>query len=614
MAEPGKVSVPIKFGPFELSPDSGELRKNGTRLKLTGQAVQVLITLLEKPGQIVTREELQQKLWPGSSFGDFEHGLNAAVNRLRDVLGDSATQPKFIETIPRRGYRFVGPVSGHDEVVQVPLPQDRRLSQVRLAVGLILAVFLIVVGVYFTWKINHPSHAPSFVKLLVLPIIDLSDGPQQEYFSDALTDEIISQLGSLQPEHLGVIARITAMHYKATKKTAREIGTELGVNYILESSVQRSANRVHITAQLISAQNETAIWSESYDRDLSDILMLRGDVAQAVANAVQIKLTRPQQLRLATTRSLNPQAYDFYLMGLYYAAKDQSGTSAEKKRQFFQKAIDADPTFAPAYAALANAYVDLCIFVNEACPKAKVAALKSIELDSDLPEGHANLGFVKFIYEWDWWGAEKEFRRATETLPTRLTGLRRYISFLMLTGRANEGLAFHRRMIEMDPLSTELRVAFGWTLKYAHRYDEGIRYLEQMLKDDPNLPDARYHLSWNYAMAGRYAEAVAECEKIHNTQPCAYAYARAGHRKQALKLARENEVGDPVFTAATYFVLGDREKAFQLLERGYREHLPTMVWIWAASELDPFRSDPHFQDIVRRMNFPPNPALSTVER
>ena len=359
--EPGRVSVPVRFGPFEVLPDSGELRKNGTRLKLTGQAIQVLITLLEKPGQLVTREELQQKLWPGASFGDFEHGLNAAVNRLRDVLGDSANQPRFIETIPRRGYRFLGPVSRHDEVVQVPLPQNRRLSRARLAIGVILAAVLVIVGLYFTWRTEHPSHEPSFVKLLVLPIIDLSDGPQQEFFSDALTDEIISQLGSLQPEHLGVIARTTAMHYKATKKTAREIGTELGVNYILESSVQRSANRVHITARLISAQNETAIWSENYDRDLSNILILRGDVARAVANAVQVKLTRPQQLRLAATRSLNPHAYDFYLMGLYYAAKELSGTSAEKQRQFFQKVIDADPTFAPAYAALANAYIELCI-------------------------------------------------------------------------------------------------------------------------------------------------------------------------------------------------------------------------------------------------------------
>jgi DNA-binding winged helix-turn-helix (wHTH) protein len=242
MSELNRVSVPIRFGPFEVSPDSGELRKNGTRLKLRGQAIQVLITLLERPGQLVTREELQDRLWPGASFGDFEHGINAVIKRLRDVLGDSAIRPKFIETVPRRGYRFVCPVSGHDEVIQVPLPQNRRLSRARLAAGVILAAVLVIVGVYFTWKTEHPSHAPSFVKLLVLPIIDLSDGPQQEFFSDALTDEIISQFGSLQPEHLGVIARTTAMHYKSTKKTAHEIGSELGVNYILESSVQRSAS------------------------------------------------------------------------------------------------------------------------------------------------------------------------------------------------------------------------------------------------------------------------------------------------------------------------------------------------------------------------------------
>jgi len=388
---------------------------------------------------------------------------------------------------------------------------------------------------------------------VVLPFINLSADPQQE-FSDALTEEMISQLGSLQPEHLGVIARTTAMQYKNTKKTAREIGSELAVDYILETSVQRSGDRVRITAQLISARDETHLWSESYDRELSDILLLRRDVAQAVTNAIQIKLTSPQRAFLGSKRSLNPQAYDLYLMGMYYTESEWSPRAYEKGRQFFEKAIDADRGYAAPYAALANIYVELCLFGvvphQEALAKGKAAALRSLELDDQLPEAPAAMANVKFMLEWDWWGAERDYRRATQLHLARLTGARRYVRFLMLTGRADEGMAFHQRVMELDPLSTEYRILLGWDLLIAHRYDEGIRHLQRMIQDDANLPPlAHYLLSWNYALAGRCAEAIVECERIHNPQACAYAYAAWGHREKALALARENEKDDPVFTS-----------------------------------------------------------------
>jgi TolB-like protein/DNA-binding winged helix-turn-helix (wHTH) protein len=600
-----------RFGVFEADLVARELRRNGVRVKLQEQPFQVLAVLLERSGKVVTREELRQKLWPADTFVDFDNGLNTAINKIREALGDSADTPRFVETLPRRGYRFNYPVDGL-ETARQPAPLHQLPPVVlRLAVG--FAVVLVFVGGYFAWKSWRTPRPPAYAKMVVLPFVNLSSDAQQEFFSDALTDEMIAQLGGLQPERLGVIARTTAMQYKGTKKTAREIGRELGADYILESSVQRAGDRVRITTQLISVRDETHLWSESYDRDLRDILLLRRDVAQAVANAIQIKLTPQVQSRLADARPLNPQAYDLYLMGMYHTEKEWSSPAYEKGRQFFQKSIDADPTYAPPYAALANIYVDLCLFgrlaYREALPMAKAAALKSLELDQNLPEAHAALGNVKFLLEWDWWGAEKDFHRATELHLTRLTGLRKYVRYLMLTGRAEEGLAFHKRMIELDPLSTDLRVFLGWTLEEARQYDEGIRHLQQMLEQDPNLPRiAHYHLAWNYAMAGRYAEAAAECEKIHDEQTCAYAYAALGHREQALAFARKNERDDPVFTASAYVALGDKEKAFQLLERGYQEHLPDMAYIWASPELDSLHSDPRWKDLVRRMNFPPNPV------
>ncbi len=607
-AKPSRACA--RFGVFEADLVARELRRNGVRVKLQEQPFQVLAVLLERSGKVVTREELRQKLWPADTFVDFDNGLNTAINKIREALGDSADTPRFVETLPRRGYRFIYPVNGLETARQpAALPQLPPVV-LRLAVG--FAVVLVVVGGYFAWKSWRTPRPLAYAKMLVLPFVNLSSDPQQEFFSDALTEEMISQLGSLQPEHLGVIARTTAMQYKATKKTAREIGGELGADYILESSVQRAGDRVRITTQLISVHDQTHLWSESYDRDLSDILLLRRDVAEAVANAVQIKLTPQQQSRLAAARPLSPQAYDLYLMGMYYTEKEWSGAAYEQGRQFFQKAIDADPAYAPPYAALANIYVELCIFgrltYREAYPKAKAAALKSLELDNNLAEAHAALGNVKFMLEWDWWGAEKDFHRATEIHLTRLTEQRKYVRYLMLTGRTSEGLALHKRMIELDPLSTDLRVLLGWTLFYARQYDEGIRHLEQMLEQDPNLPRvAHYYLASNYAMAGRYAEAASECEKIQDAEWCAYTYAAWGQRQKALAFARKNERADLGFTASGYVALGDREKAFQILEKGYLEHSPLMVYMWAAPELDPLRSDPRWKDLIRRMNFPPNP-------
>ena len=602
-------------GDWLVEPELNRIQRNGEKAHLEPKVMEVLVCLSRANGNLVSKEQLIRQVWPDTFVTD--DVLKRSIWQLRKAFQDDSKHPKVIETIPKGGYRLLllfhtTEMEGHDSVRDFDVRRKKRLLVAAiLFVGLIASVSLLLLLTRTMRKRHMPEMVPAYAKIVVLPFVNLSLDPQQEIFSDGLTEEMISQLGSLQPEHLGVIARTTAMQYKGTKKTAREIGSELGVDYVLESSVQRAGDRVRITTQLIEVRDQTHLWSESYDRDLRDILLLRRDVAQAVAHALQIKLTPQQHSRLAAAaRPLSSQVYDSYLMGTYYTEREWTPDAYEKGRQFFQRAIDSDPTYAPPYAALATIYVELCLFGRlprqEAYPKAKAAALKSLELDNDLPEAHAALGNLKFMLDWDWWGAEKDFHHAAELPLTRSTSLRKYVRYLMLTGRTGEGLTLHKRMIELDPLSTDLRVALGWTLKYARQYDDGIRQLQQMLEQDPSLPPvAHYHLGWNYAMAGKYAEAATECEKIRHAQLCAYVHAAWGHRQKALAFAKKNERDDPVFTAAAYVALGDKEQAFQLLERGYREHLAGMVYIRAASELEPLHSDPRFQDLLRRMNFPP---------
>lgn len=605
----------VRFGPFELDLHTGELTKDNRRLRLPQQPFQILTLLLSRPNDLVTRQELIERLWPDGVVVDYEHSLNKAVRKLREVLDEQGGKASCIETLSKRGYRFVLTVEDSDATESSRAashkPVQRRVHSRRFAWGAAILVTAFVAAGSHVWMSRGASEPPGFEKLVILPFLNLSGDPGQEFFSDALTEEMIAQIGDMDPERLGVIARTTAMQYKATKKTAREIGRELDVEYILESSFQRAGTRARITTQLIDARADTHLWSQSYDLELRDLLTVRQNVARNIARSIRLQLSGRQAARLSLARPIDSKAYELYLTGMYHMEREWSSSSYELASRYFESAIVADPFFAPPYAALANVYVELRLWGRlsdqEARAKAKWAAERAVELDSEMPEGHAALGNVRFMLEWDWEGAGEDFRRATEFHLTRLTGLRKYVRFLMLTGRTDEGVALHERMIELDPLSTDLRIVYGWTLKYARRYDEGVRYLQQMLAEEPDLPAiAHYHLAWNLAMSGRYAEAATECQEIDDAQSCAYVYAMWGRRAEALAFAAKNEVDDPVFTAASYAALGNRQRALQLLERGYRERLPTMVYVWAAPELQPLHNDPDFKDLIRRMGFPAN--------
>ncbi|MFQ5778951.1 MAG: protein kinase [Terriglobia bacterium] len=480
--------------------------------------------------------------------------------------------------------------------------------------GVVLALVVLSVAGYFGWQRFTPRATPPEGKIMlaVLPFENLSGDPEQEYFSDGLTEEMIAQLGGLHPERLGVIARTSAMKYKNTDKAIDEIGRELGVHYILEGSVRREGDRVRITAQLIQVRDQTHLWAESYERDLKNIFAVQSGVAQRVARSLELALLPGERARLADVRPVDPQAYEAYLKGRYYL--NQWGTTAFKKGiEYFRQAIDLDPTYAPAYAGLGDSYMLLSLVGSlppqETYPKAKAAALKALELDDTLGEAHAALGSIKFFFDWDFPEAQREFQRARELSPSNADAHASYGAFLTLTARFEEGIAEAQRALELDPLSPLFSENLGWAYFYARRYEESIAQYQKVLERDPQSPHARARLALNYAMKGMNAAAISECENVE-ALPCLYVYAVSGKSGEALKNLEELEelstrrYVDPFWIAGIYAGLGDKDRAFHWLRKAYEQHSTSMVFLKTLPELDSLRDDPRFQDLLRRMNFP----------
>src|SRR5207249_8649098 len=403
------VRASVRFGAFELDQDAGELRKQGTRMKLQEQPLQMLQVLLQRPGEVVTREELQQKIWPSDTFVDFDHGINNAIKRLREALGDAAETPHYIETLPRRGYRFIGKIE---------------------------------------------CEALRMRSLAVLPLENLSHDPQREYFAEGLTEALITTLAKIG--ELRVVSRTSAMLYKNVRKPLREIARELEVDAIVEGTVLRAGHRVRITAQLIDAAKETHLWAESYERDLRDVLALQSELAQAIAREVQVKLTPQERAHLAQTRPVDPEAYEAYLKGRYHWNR-RSGEGLDRAIQFFQQAIEKDPTYAAAYAGLADCLSVLgwwgFVSPDEGCGKAKGLAQKALEIVHSLAEAHASLAFATMFYDYDFSAAEREFERSIELNPRYATAYQWFGLSLAMTGRYEEGFTELKRAIRLDPHS-----------------------------------------------------------------------------------------------------------------------------------------------------------------
>jgi TolB-like protein/DNA-binding winged helix-turn-helix (wHTH) protein len=621
---PGKV---VRFGPFELDLESGELLKESVRIKLQDQPFQILCILLEKPGHVVTREELKNRVWPADTFVEFDQGVYSAIRRLRDALCDSAESPRYVETLARRGYRFIAPVENHVSIspekltrVTPPLQPGRRAWIVRAAV---LALGLFAVGLswlawhHFRTPIPTPRRSSEIRTLAVLPLENLSRDPEQEYFADGMADELVTQLGQISA--VKVISRTSAMHYKGTHKTLPEICRELHVDAVVEGSVQRSGKRVRINAQLIEAATDQHIWARSYERDLSNTLVLQAEVAQEIVREIAARLTPEEQSRLARVGTVDPQAQDEYLLGRYYWNK-WTEPDLQKAIAHFQQAIARDPNYARAYAGLADAYRDLGDPYRggrlplETLPQAKLAATKALELDPSLGEAHGSLASVLMLLDWNWKEAERHYRLQVQLSPSYARGHFDYSRYLQALGRNDEARVQLNQAIELDPLSIEYRNSLGFLALTSRDYDHAIQQFQKFGGGGWAVT-----LAWAYMMKGMYPEAIALLEARKGEigpDPnllsfLAEAYGGAGRRSDAentiremLRQARTRYIS-PSHIAGAYIGLRDKNQVMTWLERGFEEHDEVIIWVKVAPDLDLVRSEPRFQALLRHMNFPP---------
>jgi TolB-like protein/DNA-binding winged helix-turn-helix (wHTH) protein/Tfp pilus assembly protein PilF len=633
MALETRSSGILRFATFEVDLRAGELRKQGVRIKLQEQPFHVLAVLLRRPGEVVTREELRNQNWPPDTFVDFDNSLNTAINKLREALGDSADNPRFIETLPRRGYRFIAPVSGIDGGAATP-DKDKggdgreslwRFRWIVAVVSLaVLAATLFAFNVFrVRERVLNDVRVPPIQSLAVLPLTNLSGDPAQEYFSDGMTDALITDLA--QMGSVKVISRTSSMRFRRTDKSLPEIARELNVDGIVEGTVQRSGDRVRITAQLIYGPADKHLWASSYERNLQDVLALQEELARAIVGEIKVKLTPQEQVRLGTNHSVNPEAYEVYLRGLAFS-KNHGEQSTRISTEYFNRAIQIDPQWAAPYAQLARSYHWIGSSGHpEFYAKSKTAALHAIGIDDSLAEAHSALAYVLHNYDWNWSGAESEYKRALELNPNYSEAHHGYAVLLAAAGRNEQAVAEIRRAEELDPLLIPLQVNLGVVLSCAGRQKEAIEQLQNTTDLNPKYSYARMELGMAYLRKGMYPEAVANLEKavaagkddpdeLLYLGALAYGYAVAGRNREALKLLRELERqeanGKPVAAGwdtglyPVYFALGQKDQAFGWLEKAYKQRSDSLLYLRCWPEFDRLRVDPRFADLVRRVGIP----------
>jgi TolB-like protein/DNA-binding winged helix-turn-helix (wHTH) protein/tetratricopeptide (TPR) repeat protein len=623
----------LAFGVFELDLRAGELRKRGLRVRLQQQPVQALTMLLEHAGQVVSREELQKALWPADTFVDFDHGLNKAINKIREALGDSAESPRFVETVARRGYRFIADVTVAADAAPPPSPEaalerdvkpdvlatapSRARARARAIAALAVMVLL---GSVAGWKLYSRSHESSVIRsLAVLPLESLSNDASQDYFADGMTDELISDLGQISA--LRVISRTSVMAYKHSRKPLPDIARELNVDAIVEGTVLRSGDQVRITAQLIEGASDRHIWSQSYQGELRDTLALQSTVARAIAGQIRISVNPQEQAALRNVAVVNPVAYESYLKGRFFWNK-RTADGLKVALAYFDQAIGEDAGYAQAYSGLADTYALLgdwqyaVMTAKEALPKAKAAAIKALELDNSLGEAHNSLAFCLDGFDWDFDHAGKEFRRAIELNPGYATAHHWYAWHLALLHRYDEAIVEMRKAESVDPLSLVINADLAELLALAHSYDESIVQSQKTIEMEPNFGLAHNHLGQAYLQKQMTDQAMAELQKAvalsGGSPTCmanlARAYVASGRRSEAEtllgELKKRSSPGQSYASeiAVIYAALGDSDQAMAWLEKGYDERFNPGVLIRPG--FDPLRSDPRFQDLERRIGFP----------
>jgi TolB-like protein/DNA-binding winged helix-turn-helix (wHTH) protein/Flp pilus assembly protein TadD len=630
----------LRFDTYELDLLAGELRKRGIKLRLQGQPLQVLAILVQSAGNLVTREELRSQLWQVDTFVDFDHSLHNAIARIREALGDSTQTPKYIETLPRRGYRFIAQV---EEVQPPPIKVDtKRVDasnqatagvppaipipwKTRWRISLIVALCACCLAAVAGWMAWQHRHAGSVVaaprSIAVLPLQNLSGDPSQDFFADAMTDELITEVSRIQA--LRVISHTSVMEYKGTRKHLPQIARELRVDDIVEGSIIREGGEVRVTVQLLDAPNDRHLWSEDYQRPLGSILHLQKEIAQSIAQQVRVKLTSQQEARLGPAPAVNPQAYDDYLRGHYYLMTLYSmHQPLDTAKQYFEESIRKDSGFAPAYAGLANTYLQMALFRSlspqDGYSLGMRVARKALGLDNGNAEAHSTLGMLKWQYERDWPGAASEFEYTIAIAPSYDCARAYHARYLAWTNRRDEAVAEITRARELNPsdsfANTESSVYF-----LLGDYPNLIEASRKGVLSDPNDWIERHFLGVGYEGSGRLDEAIPEYQKAvamsggdqDPSASLAHAYAMTGRRPEAekilLDLERKSRSGyvSPYLLASINAGLGEKDTAIELLEKAYRERDMGIMWfVKTDPRIDNLRSDPRFQALLERFDFP----------
>jgi TolB-like protein/DNA-binding winged helix-turn-helix (wHTH) protein/Tfp pilus assembly protein PilF len=621
-----------------LNLETGELRRSGIKIRLQGQSLQILLCLLEEPGRLWSREDLRSRLWPNGTFVEFDHSLNVAVNRLRDRLGDSAEKPRYIETVPGVGYRFVAPVESASEAphrdihapefpgspdppaaMSPPARYPKRLSSYLAGGCVLLLAFL----AWFAWKqsATHPSAAEEspIRSVAVLPLTEIGAGSSDEYFADGMTEELITELGRMGS--FRVISRTSVMQYKSSFRSLPEIGRQLNVDAVIEGTVRRSEGRVRITARLVGTAPEHLIWQKTYEGDMRDVLMLQSEVAHDIAGNIRNRFASQLAPGAVAYKRLDPETHEDYLRGQYFLDR-RTAEAMNTAVEYFQRAVERDPQYAQAYVGLAVAYELLGSYEvlppDKSYPLAIKFANKALELDDTLSEAYSARATAECGYDFDWAAADRDFRRAIALDPNSVLAHHGYGEYFTSVGNPERAISELKIARELDPLSLPLMNAIGRMYREAHQYDEAVQHCKQSLVLDPNFAMGHWCLGQVYLAKREFAEATAELRRADElgTTPVIVcdlgcAYAASGKKVEArailnsLKKKSKFTYVSPYLIASIYSALGDKDEAFTWLEKAYdtRDGLSYLV---ADPMMDPLRSDPRYLRLAEKLHLPQN--------
>ena len=645
-----EAAVPrlVRFGAFELDLIDKELRRQGLRIKLHEKPLQILLLLLERAGQVVDREDLRQRLWPADTYVNFDANLNTSLSNLRHALGDSSDSPIFIETIPRRGYRFVAPITrlndstkseSHtpDPTQTFPAPAEqpgletpaREMGRFPRLLPVLAGILLVATGIaslaYIYWfgPSTEAKGSTHKTTILVTPFINLSGDSKQDYLSEGLTDELITRLGQSSPQYLSVIARSTSMQYEHSPLPVNLIARQQKVDYVLEGSFHREGDQVHITAQLFRAKDQGSLWAEAYDRDAANLLSIQSDVANRIAESLSLKVLPDATSLGAPPEMVNSEAYDDYLKGIF-ACNRASLEGEQGAIQLLRRSVNEDPRFARAYAALASCYgasFHFGFLSSEAThEQAKAAALKALELDSSLEDAHLALANILYEYDWDWAASEREFRRALEINPSSASAHRFYSGYLTMVGRYDEALIQVRMAQQLDPISLDTRSMACLVLNASREYKRAIEECQKILELDPSSVLAGYYVATAHLYLKDYAQSLSELKKLRAANndsshtfllvASAIANAAEGNQSDAKKGLEElitlskSSLVTPYELAEVYSHFGDKEQTFAHLNEAFDQHSYDLVYLASDADFDEIRADPRYQVIERRLEYP----------